>query len=45
MSDLCDLEPDTCIILDDLYQEFINSTDIDYLFRVLSGEHNLNIVI
>ena len=45
LSDLRDLEPYSCIVLDDLYEECINSNAIDYLFRVLSGKKNLSVII
>ena len=45
LKDLCELEPNTCIILDDLYEESVNSKAIDYLFRVLSGKKNLSVMI
>lgn len=45
LSEICDLEPDTCIVLDDLYEEAIQSKAIDYLFRVLSGKKNISVVI
>ena len=45
LNDLCEIEKDTCIILDDLYEECVNSKAIDYLFRVLSGKKNLSVMI
>ena len=45
LSDLCECEPDSCIVLDDLYEECINTPAIDYLFRVLSGKLNLSVMI
>ena len=45
LSELCDLEPHTCVVLDDLYEECIQSKSIDYLFRVLSGKKNISVMI
>ena len=45
MEDLCKLEPGTCIVLDDLYEECLSSKPIDYLFRVLSGKKRLSVII
>ena len=45
LNELCELESDTCVVLDDLYEESINSPAIDYLFRVLSGKKRINVII
>lgn len=45
LQDLCALKPYTTVILDDIYEECINSTCIDYLFRVLSGKQKLSVMI
>lgn len=45
LQDLRDLKNDTCVILDDLYEESVNAQSIDYLFRVLSGKKNLSVII
>jgi len=45
LDELCDIAPQTCIVLDDLYEECIYSKAIDYLFRVLSGKRNLSVMI
>ena len=45
LSDICNLKPHTCIVLDDLFEDCINSTVIDYLFRVLSGKLHLSVLI
>ena len=45
LKDLCDIERNTCIVLDDLFEESVNSKAIDYLFRVLSGKKNLSVMI
>ncbi len=45
LDDLCELEPDSAVVLDDLYEECIISKQIDYLFRVLSGKKRLSVMI
>ena len=45
MDELCKLEPNTCIVLDDLYEECVTSKAIDYLFRVLSGKKKISVII
>ena len=45
LQELCDLEPHTCIVLDDLYQECVNEPAIDYLFRVLSGKKQISVLV
>ena len=45
LDEVCDISADTCIVLDDLYEEAINSKATDYLFRVLSGKKNLSVMI
>ena len=45
LQELCDLKPFTVVVLDDLYEECVNSSSIDYLFRVLSGKNNLAVII
>ena len=45
LDELCSLEPDTVIVLDDLYEECIIAKQIDYLFRVLSGKKRLSVII
>jgi len=45
MDELCNVAPHTCLVIDDLYEECINSKAIDYLFRVLSGKRNLCVMI
>ena len=45
LEDLCNIAPHTCLVIDDLYEECVNSKDIDYLFRVLSGKKNLSVMI
>ena len=45
LDELCRLEPHTCLVLDDLYEEAILSRQIDYLFRVLSGKKNISVII
>jgi len=45
LQDICALKSHTCIVLDDLFEECIQSAAIDYLFRVLSGKNNLCVLI
>jgi len=45
LQELCDLKPYTCVVLDDMFEECINSSTIDYLFRVLSGKNQLSVLI
>ncbi len=45
VDELCALEPNTCIVLDDLYEECIKSKAVDYLFRVLSGKRKISVII
>ena len=45
LEELCSLESDSVIVLDDLYEECIIAKQIDYLFRVLSGKIRLNVII
>ena len=45
LDEMCNLEPDTCLVLDDLYEEAIQSRPVDYLFRVLSGKKNISVII
>jgi len=45
MDELCDIAANTCLVIDDLYEECINSKAVDYLFRVLSGKRNLCVMI
>jgi len=45
LEEMCDLEPHTCLVLDDLYEECLTSKAVDYLFRVLSGKKKINVII
>ena len=45
LNELCTLESDTVIVLDDLYEECITAKQMDYLFRVLSGKKRLSVII
>ena len=45
LDEMCRLEPHTCLVLDDLYEEAILSRPVDYLFRVLSGKHKISVII
>ena len=41
--EILDLPPNTVLVLDDLFQAASESTDIDYLFRVLSGKRKIHV--
>ena len=43
--ELVNLPPNTCVILDDLYDEAIKSDAIDHLFRVISGKKKICVMI
>ena len=45
LEELCQLEPHTCLVIDDLYEEAIVSKSIDFLFRILSGKKKLSVII
>ena len=45
LAELCELDNNTCVVLDDLYEECVNSQAIDYLFRVLSGKKSISVLI
>ena len=45
LEELTSLEENTCVVLDDIYEECINSKPIDYLFRVLSGKKKISVMI
>ena len=42
--DIFDMPRNSVIILDDLYNEACQSSDIDFLYRVLSGKRHLHII-
>jgi len=44
-SDILELMPETVLIIDDLFQLASESSDIDYLFRVLSGKRKIHVFI
>jgi len=44
-SDLLDIPRHSCIVLDDLFSEACKVKHVDYLFRVLSSKHKLNVII
>ena len=44
-NDLCDIPKHSCIIIDDLFAEACKVKHVDYLFRVLSSKHKLNVII
>ncbi len=43
--DLVKLPKRTCVVLDDSYDEAINSKCIDHLFRVISGKRKISVII
>ena len=43
--DLLQLEENTCIVLDDIFDSCVNSKDIDELFRVISSKHKLHVIV
>ena len=43
--DLMSLHPNTCVVLDDLYDDAVKSGDIDHLFRVISGKNKICVMI
>ena len=43
--DLLQLEENTCIVLDDVFDSCVNSRDIDELFRVISSKHKLHVIV
>ena len=45
LEDLLAMPENSCIILDDLYHECVNSSEIDYLYRVLSSKRKLHCII
>ena len=45
LDELCKLPENSCVVLDDLYEECINSKAMDYLFRVLSGKKRISVMI
>ena len=45
MEELTSLAENTCVVLDDIYEECINAKPIDYLFRVLSGKKKISVMI
>ena len=45
LDDLLAIPENSCIILDDLYHECVNSSEIDYLYRVLSSKRKLHCII
>ena len=45
LKELTTLEENTCVVLDDIYEECIHSRPIDYLFRVLSGKKKISVMI
>ena len=45
IEDLLAIPEHSCIILDDLYHECVNASQIDYLYRVLSSKRKLHCII
>ena len=45
MLELSSMTPHTCLVIDDLYEESINSRTIDILFRILSRKKNLSVIL
>ena len=43
--DLLQLEENTCVVLDDLFDSCVNSKEIDELFRVISSKHKLHVIV
>ena len=44
-SDYQSMKPNALLIIDDQAQVALNSADIDFLFRVISGKRNLNLIM
>ena len=44
-SDLMLLETKSCVVIDDSFDEALKSSDIDHLFRVISGKRNICVMI
>ena len=45
VEDLLAIPENSCVILDDLYHECVNASEIDYLYRVLSSKRKLHCII
>ena len=45
LEDLLAIPEYSCVILDDLYHECVNSSEIDYLYRVLSSKRKLHCIV
>ena len=45
IEDLLAIPEHSCIVLDDLYHECVNASQIDYLYRVLSSKRKLHCII
>ena len=45
LEDLLAIPEHSCLILDDLFHECVNSSEIDYLYRVLSSKRKLHCII
>ena len=44
-SDLITLERNSCVVIDDSFDEALKSSAIDHLFRVISGKRNISVII
>ena len=44
-SDLMQLEKNSCVVIDDSFDEALKSSAIDHLFRVISGKRNICVMI
>ena len=45
MTEIMNLPENSCIVLDDLYDEVVKSRDIDYLFRVISSKRKICVMV
>ena len=44
LNELSELPNDTCVVLDDLYEECITSRAVDQLFRIISGKKAISVI-
>ena len=44
-SDLMQLKRNSCVVIDDSFDEALKSSAIDHLFRVISGKRNISVII
>ena len=45
LEELLKIEPNSCLVFDDLFSQCCESKDIDYLFRVLSSKRKISVII